>query len=171
MSILVCELYSWVLGFLVPTKSKGFSETHWNQGWKRPIALGHLVHPLSPDMAGFSVLYNPKGFVLATLKWLKSWGFHPSTSPTGRRQHNTYSHIFLRANPNLSSFCLVTFLLKIHPLPPPLLWIWACMYICESLYMVSSRPSLSTSLGQTKGAEGLPLLQNTLQLWARVGHS
>lgn len=69
---------------MVPTKSKGFSETHWNQGWKRPITLGHLVHPLTPDTAGFSTLYSPKSFVLATLKWLKSWGFHPCSSPTGR---------------------------------------------------------------------------------------
>lgn len=172
MNILVCELYSWVFGFMVPTKSEGFSETLWNQGWKRPIAQGHLVHPLSPDTAGFSVLYSPKGFVLATLKQLKSRGFHPSTSPTGRPLHNTtHIHIFSWEQIQIFlHFALWPSSWKSFLCLPRWYECWICMYIYESLYMVSSQPSLS-SLGQTKGAEGLPLLQNTLQLWARIGHS
>lgn len=123
---------SYIHGSLVswfPLRLQGFSETHWNQGWKRPITVGHLVHPLTLDTAEFSVLCSPKGFVLSALKLLKSRGFHPSTAPMGRPFHSSahihlqifsweHIQIFLHF---ISSQC-VTLFLKVILLPPPLVW-------------------------------------------------
>lgn len=90
-------------------------------------------------------------------------------------QLNTYSltNIFLRAHPNFSSLHFILWPSSWKSFWSLLHWSERRMWIrmCECLYMVSSHPSLSTTLGQPKGAEGLPCLQDALQLLPRAGRS
>lgn len=132
-----------------PLSLKG-SQTHWNQGWKRPITPGHLVHPLTPDTTGFSVLCSPEGFVLSTSKCLKSRGFHPSTTPAGRPFHSsTHTHLHTFSWEHIQIF--LHFTSSCDPPPEnasaPSSVGMKIVYTYECLYMASSHPSLSKTLG------------------------
>lgn len=117
-----------------PLSLKG-SQTHWNQGWKRPIAPGHLVHPLTLDTTGFSVLCSPEGFVLSALKCLKSRGFHHSHWET-IPQLDTYSltNIFLRAHPNFSSLHFISWPSSWKSFCSRLYWYENFMFMWMSIY-------------------------------------